>query len=302
MSPARSQGPTSFDLLLYAATVFGWGTSWYAMKVQVGLLAPELAVIWRFVLGASGMFLWAALAGMPLRFPLRLHARFALLGLFLFSTNFVFFYYGARLLPSGLLSVVFSLSAIGNLLFAALLLGLRIEWLVAAGALLGSSGIALIFLPALLSADTGPTTLLGLIFCIAGTTSFCLGNIVSADLQRRGVPVIVGTAWSMAYGIVLLVLFVTARGIPFAFDWSVPYVVSLLWLAGPSTVLAFATYLTLLGRIGPGRAGYVTVLFPIVALAVSTVLESYVWTLSAVAGVGLVMAGNVLVLRTRRQS
>ena len=300
MPPPRSHGPTAYDYLLYAATVFGWGTSWYAMKIQATAIAPELAVLWRFVLATGGMFLWAVLAGMPLRFPARLHVRFALLGLFLFSTNLVLFYHGARYLPSGLLSVVFSLSAIGNLLLGAVLLGIRIEWLVGAGALLGSTGIALIFLPALLDTATGASALAGLAFCFAGTTSFCFGNIVSADLQRRAVPVIVAIAVAMAYGVGFVTLFVLARGIPFAFDWSTPFVVSLLWLAGPATVLAFATYLTLVGRIGPGRAAYVTVLFPIFALAVSTVIESYVWTLAAALGVVLVLAGNVLVLRTRR--
>jgi drug/metabolite transporter (DMT)-like permease len=67
-------------------------------------------------------------------------------------------------------------------------------------------------------------------------------------------------------------------------------------------VIAFACYFTLLNRIGADRAGYVTVLMPIVALTSSTFAEGYVWTLPAVVGIVAVIVGNVLVLRTPRSA
>ena len=72
---------------------------------------------------------------------------------------------------------------------------------------------------------------------------------------------------------------------------------SLLWLSIVSSVAAFWAYLTLLGRIGAARAGYATVMFPVFALAISTVFEGYVWTLPALVGLALVLAGNLFVLR-----
>ena len=300
MSAPRPTALTTYDLALYGVTVFGWGTSWYAMKMQVGTVPPEVSVMWRFVVAALVMFAWAGLRRLPLRYPPADHARFALLGLLLFSTNFVLFYHSASWLPSGLLSVIFSLSSVGNVLLAALLFGTRIEGKVVAGALLGTGGVALIFLPALLGASLDGGTVAGLALGVAGTLSFCLGNMVSARSQQYRVPVIAATAWGMAYGVVLLAVVNLIAGHGFAIDPSPRYVGSMLWLAGPSSVMAFAAYLTLIGRIGPARAGYVTVLFPIVALAVSTVLEAYAWTLPAVAGVALVLGGNVLVLGTRR--
>jgi hypothetical protein len=59
--------------------------------------------------------------------------------------------------------------------------------------------------------------------------------------------------------------------------------------------------LTLLGRIGPARAGYATVMFPVFALLISTVLEGYQWTVYAVAGLVLVTMGNILVIRGGRR-
>jgi drug/metabolite transporter (DMT)-like permease len=64
--------------------------------------------------------------------------------------------------------------------------------------------------------------------------------------------------------------------------------------------VAFACYLTLLGRVGADRAAYVTVMLPVVALAVSTVLEGYRWTIPAWLGLAAVLAGNLLVLRPPR--
>src|SRR5690606_30754486 len=93
-----------------------------------------------------------------------------------------------------------------------------------------------------------------------------------------------------------------AGGAPLVFDPSFPYVVSLLYLALCGSVVAFGAYLTLLGRIGADRAGYVTVLFPLVALAISTLVEGYLWTPAALAGVALVLTGNLLVLLPQRRA
>jgi len=80
------------------------------------------------------------------------------------------------------------------------------------------------------------------------------------------------------------------------FEWTVSYVGSLLYLAIFASVLGFTFYLTLLGRIGADRAAYATVLFPIVALTLSTVFEGYEWTMLSLIGVVVVLAGNLLVL------
>lgn len=82
-----------------------------------------------------------------------------------------------------------------------------------------------------------------------------------------------------------------------AFDSSVVYVGSLVYLALFGSVIAFGCYLTLVGNIGADRAAYATLLFPIVALAISTVWEDYQWTRSAAIGVGLIMLGNMWMLQ-----
>jgi drug/metabolite transporter (DMT)-like permease len=290
---------TSFDLTLYAIVLFAWGTSWIGMRMQVGNVPPETSVFWRYVIAASAMMLVAGLRGGRLAYPAADHLRFAAMGVFMFSTNFMLFYHGALVIPSGLLAVVFSAASIINLVLGWALFDQRMTARLAAGAALGFSGILLLFAPQIMGATFDHASLIGLLLCIAGTFCFCTGNQISASSQRRGVAVIPATAWSMTYGALWAGVVSLAMGHSFAIEWSLPYVGSLVFLALSASVLAFYAYLTLLGRIGAGRAGYATVMFPVIALAISTIFEGYVWTWPAIAGATLALAGNWLVLRSR---
>lgn len=287
----------AFDAALYAITVFAWSTSWIAMKVQVEHVAPEVSLLWRFAISAVAMWIWAALRRERMRFPASDHLRFAGLGFFIFSMNFTLFYHGARGLPSGLLSVVFSLASVINLLMGFVVFRQKISGRVLFGGLLGFVGVAAMFWPKLAGADFDTAAAIGLGLCILGTTFFCTGNMLSSAVQRRGVSVVAATAWGMTWACGFLTIAALGLGRTFEFDTSLPYVVSLLWLSVISSVAAFWAYLTLLGRIGAARAGYATVMFPVFALAISTVVENYHWTWPAILGLALVLAGNLFVLR-----
>lgn len=301
-SPAagsKSHGFNATDYGLYATTVLAWGFSWIAMKGQVATVAPEVSVFWRFVLAATIMMAWAKYRGHDLSFPLKDHLRLAGLGAFLFSTNFTLFYYGASHLPSGLLAVIFSTASIFNLFLGLLLFGQRPNLLALAAGILGFAGIGLMFWPTLASAQYSSATLFGLSMCIGGTLSFCFGNMLSADTQRQGIGVTPATAWGMVYGMIFLGIASLVRGQSFAIEWSFTYLGTLVYLALVASVIAFASYLTLLGRIGSARAGYATVMFPVVALTLSTIFEDYQWTVLAATGLIFVLAGNLMMLRAR---
>lgn len=74
-----------------------------------------------------------------------------------------------------------------------------------------------------------------------------------------------------------------------------------MFLALVSTVLAFWAYLKLLRSIGAARASYATVMFPVFALMLSSVLEDYSWTPMAVAGVLIALTGNLFVLSSAKR-
>jgi len=286
---------------LYATVVFSWGFSWIALRAQLGVVSPEVSILWRFIIASGVMWLWVGLGGESLRFPPRIHVFFIGVGVFMFSANFVLFYHGGLTIPSGLLAVVSSLASIGNLLMAALFLGQPIGLRVAIGGLIGAIGIGLLYLPEIAGADFSPAVATGLVLCILGTLSFCAGNIVSGKLQQRGIPLLPTIAWGMTYSVAFLFLLSLVRGQDFIIEPNARYLGSLVFLALISSVVAFAAYIGLLRRIGPARAGYATVIFPIVALSVSTVVEGYSWTMLAALGAAFALAGNLVVLRTPRK-
>ena len=298
--PARAPF-TLFDFALYSVSVMAWSLSWIAMHYQVGQVAPEVSVVWRFVIAAPVMFCVAALRGERLWFPLPEHRYLLALGFAIFSTNFALFYYGAQYVASGLLSIVFSLASIGNVVLGALIFGTRIELRVVAGALLGVAGVAAMFYPELGGMRADASALIGLALSLGGTLSFCIGNMLSVGAQRRGLPIFASTAWGMSYGAVIMTVFSLARGQSFSFEWSATYFGGLLYLSLLGSVIAFSVYFTLLGRIGAARTGYSTVMYPVIALLVSTAFEGYRWTVPAVLGLVAVIAGNVLVLRTPKR-
>lgn len=294
--------PGSFNLGLYGATVLFWGITWIAMKYQAGPVAPELSVAYRFTIAATLVFLWALAARQRLAFPWRTHLLLVVMGICMFSFNFYFFYRAAAFVTSGLLAVVFSMTVVLNIINGRFLLGRRATPRTLVAAALGVLGIVVLFSPEIGRFDLADEGSLGLLLALTGTLCFSLGNIASARAQMRGLPVLSCNAWGMAYGAIAMYVLALLGGAPLVFDTRPAYVVGLAYLAICGSVLAFGAYLTLLGRIGADRAAYATVLFPLVALAISTVVEDYAWTPTALLGVALVLAGNLLVLLRPRGS
>lgn len=281
---------------LYLVTVLAWGTSWYGVKLQFGVVAPEVSVAYRFAIASLLLFAWCRWRGLRLRFSARDHAAMALQGVLLFSCNYLLMYTGIERLTSGLAALVFSTITVMNIAFGALLLGAPVRPRAVAGAAIGLTGIALTFWPELAAFEAGGGALVGLGAVLGATAFTSLGNIASARNQLRGRPVVQSNAYGMAYATLGTCAFIALRGLPVAFDPGAVYIGSLLYLAVFASAIGFGTYLTLLGRIGPDRVAYVTVLFPIVALALSTVFEAYAWTPLALLGAALVLLGNVVVL------
>jgi drug/metabolite transporter (DMT)-like permease len=290
------------DYALYAITVLAWGLSWIAMHYQVGQVAPEVSVVWRFAFACPLMLMLAAARGERLRFRLGEHRYFVGLGAAIFSTNFALFYYAAQLFASGMLSIVFSLASIGNVALGVVIFGTRIERRVVAGGGFGVVGVMAMFAPQLGGVRMEFDTLIGLGLSLAGTLSFCIGNMLSLSAQRQRLPVFATIGWSMAYGAFFMALLSLARGAAFTMEWSATYLGGLLYLSVIGSFVAFAVYFTLLGRIGAARAGYSTVMYPVIALVASTFAEGYRWTPLAALGLACVLVGNLLVLRAPGKS
>ncbi len=288
------------NAVLYAGVVLIWGTTWIALKWQLGEVPIALSIAYRFGLAALILFAWLAWRGQLAR-PRGRAALWVLgQGLCLFCLNFVCFLQASQTLASGLVAVVFSSATLWNALLARAVHGRRLAPQVLAGGAFGLVGLVLLFWPEIQAA--GPGSVSGLAWALAGTLCFSCGNLLSAALQNEGLKPVQTNAWGMLVGTLVLLGYALIAGLPLVFETSWRYAGALLYLAIPGSVIGFTAYLTLVGRLGPERAAYSTVLFPVVALNVSAWLEAYRWTAPALAGLLLVMLGNVLVFRRPRRT
>lgn len=292
-----------FEAGLFAATLFAWGTSWFALQINAnnGIVSPEASIFYRFIMAALIMLAWVAARRRGLHFPAAMHGRFAIMGGTIFSFNFLCYYHASAALPSGYLALMFSIVSIMNLIVGAALARQWPDPRIGLAALMGIAGIATIFWPEIAGHALNMAALKAMGLCLFANCLFVIGNVVSGQVQKAGVPVIEANALGMVWGGVLSGLYVALKGVPLVFETSLAYIGSLFWLTVFSSVIAFAAYLTLLGRIGAGRVGYLTVMFPVIALLLSTVFEGYRWTVPALIGMVLVLAGNGIVVATLRK-
>jgi drug/metabolite transporter (DMT)-like permease len=290
------------NLFLYVVTVTVWGSTWIAIEYQLGTVAPEVSIFYRYLLASALLFVGCAARGRQLRFALRHHIRFATLGLLLFSLNYVLTYHAQAYISSALTAIAFSAMLWINLLNARVFFGMRPSGSILGGSLLGIAGICTLFLPEARNLALDDTTVIGTGLALLGAFVASLGNMVSQAAQGRGLPIVQSNAWGMLYGALFTGFAALMEGQLFTFDWSPTYVGSLAYLAVFGSIVGFGSYLTLLGRIGAGKAGYAMVMFPVVAIAISLVVGEIQPSWDLAVGALLVVAGNVMVLKSTLRS
>ncbi|MEO8154355.1 MAG: EamA family transporter [Rhizobacter sp.] len=282
---------------LFAVCVLTWGTTWHAITYQVGVATPEFGVAMRFGLAGACVLAWCAWRGQQLRFSARDHAWLALQGVFLYGVSYVCVYHGERYLPSGLVAVGYSASPLVAGIGAAWLFGTAMSGRFITGGLLGLVGVALIFWPEFGKTREGHATALGAVFTVSSVLLSTLGSLVASRNVQRSLPMWPALGFGMLYGAAASMVVVIASGqhvfLPTALSWWA----SLLYLSLAGSVMTFACYLTLLHRIGPGPAGTVGVMAPLLALVVSMGFENYRPDVLTGLGAALAVAGNVMMLR-----
>ena len=289
------------NLSLYALTVLIWGTTWIAIKWQLGVIPPPVSIAWRFWIAALLLFALLRIMRRPI-WPPRAAWRFLIAqGVALFCLNFLCFYYAEQVVPSGLVAVVFSIAPLLNSINGRLFMGRPLQATAIAGALLGLVGIVCLFVQQMAGHLGDHAAWLGLAVAFLGTLCFSAGNLLSSRMQAMGLHPLVTNSWAMLIGASVLTVGSALAGYSFAIEPHARYLGALVYLAVFGSVIGFTAYLMLVGRIGPERAAYCTVLFPIVALAASTVFEGYQWTGLAIVGLVLVVAGNLVAFDLTRR-
>jgi len=290
------------NTFLYAVAVLIWGSTWFAIEFQLGVVEPEVSVAYRYLCAAGILFIWCKIKGLKLVFNLDSHRWFALMGLLMFSLNYILAYRAQIHITSALSAIAFSSMLWMNIINARVFFGVRVGMRIYLGALLGLIGIGVLFGPQVSEVSLSDGVLFGSILAVTGALMASFGNMASQAAQRTKLPVVQSNAWSMLYGGLLTGVIALAQGQTFSFDLSAGYVISLAYLTVFGSILAFGAYLTLLGRIGAHRAGYATVMFPVVAVILSMLFEGLSLDIYIVSGFLLVLAGNLLVLTEQRRA
>lgn len=286
------------NIFLYCLTVLIWGTTWIAINYQYGSVPVELSIAYRFGLASATLFVICLLAGKSLRFNRQQHARIALLACCIFGFNYFFLYSGQQHLNSALVSIIFSTMVMMNIGHSRIFFGTPITLSTLLGAGIGSVGIVVLFWPTLADTHWGDNVAIAIITCLCGTMVASWGNMISIGNQLRGLPVLQSNAWGMGYGALLMLSVALFNGRELVFDTSPNYLISLFYLAIFGSVIAFGAYFALLTRIGTAKASYASILFPGIAVVISTWVENFHWSFYTVAGFSLIMLGN-LILVTR---
>ena len=287
------------NLVLFISTLICWSPTWYLIKFQFGVVDPLISIFYRFFIASIIVFIFLILSKKKMSFNLHQHLSFLLLGVTLFSLNYIFFYLANTYLISGIVTIAFSTILIMNILGERIYFKIKSskETLFAAG--FGIVGILIIFGNELLNFRLEDKTHIGIILSFIATFWASTGNLVHQKNSKDEIPFIQSIAYGMLYGSLFTLIVAKFRGAEIIFDNSISYILSFLYLSIIGSVVAFYLYLKLLDNIGSARAGYIGVIMPIIALIISTIFEGLQWTNNLIIGLPVLIFGCVLILNQK---
>jgi drug/metabolite transporter (DMT)-like permease len=281
---------------LFVIAVVIWSTTWHAILYQLAQTTPEFSVALRFALAGVLALAIAAWRGDRLRCTPREHALLALQGVFLYSVAYLCVYHAEKHVPSGLVAVGYSASPLVAGIGAWLLWRTPIGARFLAGGALCIVGVTLIFWPEFARVTRNDRTTLGAVFTAAAVLLSGVGSLAASRNARHNLPFWPALGWGMAYGAALSFIVVVFTGQPLALPSAPSWWLSLAYLSVAGSVIAFACFLALQQRIGPGPAATIGVMTPVLALVVSALFEGFRPVALTWLGVLLAVAGNVLIL------
>ena len=283
---------------LFAICVLTWGTTWYAITFQLGHTAPEVGVALRFALAGAAVLAFCAARGQRLRFAPGDHVVLALQGFFMYGVSYICVYHAERHVVSGLVAVGYSASPLVAGLGGHAFLGLRVSPRFVVGGLRRprrrGADVLVRVRQRPLAVRMPPWACA---FTVGAVLLSSVGSLIATRNRSRGLPFWPSLGFGMLYGAAAAMLVAVLQGQSFALPAVASWWLSLLYLALAGSVLTFACFLTLQERVGPGRASAISVMTPLLALTVSMIFEGFHPDALTLAGAGLAVAGNVLMLR-----
>tara|TARA_B100000787_G_scaffold125269_1_gene94502 strand:+ start:475 stop:1359 length:885 start_codon:yes stop_codon:yes gene_type:complete len=287
------------NFVLFVITLFCWSPTWYVIKFQLGYVDPLVSVFYRFLIAAIIIFIYLIIKKKKIKFSLNYHMWFLFFGTCLYSLNYVFFYLSNTYLISAYPAIVFSTVVIMNILGEGFYFKKKPSFKTLIGATIGMIGIVIIFNEEIFNFNLTNSIHVGLFLALLGTFCASTGNMVHQRNLNNNFPLIQTIAYAMLYGSFVTLLITQIKGTELLFEYSFSYIASLAYLSIVGSIFAFIFYLRLLEKVGAGRAGYVGVVMPVLALLISTVFENLEWQIDLIIGLPVLIIGAVLVINQK---
>jgi drug/metabolite transporter (DMT)-like permease len=229
---------------------------------------------------------------------MREHLSWIFLGFFLFCINYICANFGTSYLTTGVVCLIFSTLTLFTVFNGFVFFKKPVRLPILFGAIVGIVGLSIIFSSEISSADWSLDSEIvkGFLWMLLATFFASIGMLLSGQMQARKIPVIQSNAFSMLYGSLILITYISFSDISFSFSTSYSYVVSLIYLSLVASAIGFGVYLKLVGNIGADKASYVNIFTPTIALLLSTLFENYIWSWTGLIGILLIIFGNIIVL------
>ena len=289
------------NALLFVSTLLCWSPTWYIIKFQLGYVDPLISVFYRIGLACIIIFAVLFLTNQKLKFKLYDHVWFLALGLCLFSSNYIFFYLANTYLISDVVCIAFSANLILNIIGEKIIYKTNATYQTWIAGVLGAIGIFIIFNKEILNFNLNNSTHIGIVLSFIATFFWSCGNMIHVRNSKNKMPFFSTIAYGMLYGCIFTLCVAKVRGAEILFEISLPYISALLFLSIFGTVFAFYLYLNLVNNIGAGRAGYVGVFMPVLALLISTYFENLEWSQSLIIGLPILLLGSILIINQKNK-
>ncbi len=267
--------------LLFIIACLIWGSTFFAITLQLGEVAPAVSVVYRFALSAAVLFAWCLARGDKLLMPWRTQRWMLLQGCATFGLSYICTYSSEQYLVSGLVAVLFALMVFWNPILNRMAFGTPLSWRTWSAGAVAIGGVTLLFFQSIVGAWSEIMSggnghfLLGLALALTATIASSVGNVVVIKVREQSSNVLLTMAWSMLWGSLLVALWVLVSGQSFTVPAGLPYWGGLLYLSLFGSVIAFAAYFTLIHRIGSHKAVYIGVVTPVISVLLSIQLEHF---------------------------
>ncbi len=289
------------NLLLFLGALFFWSATWSIIGLtQVNIdLDPTISVFIRFIIAGLIILIFVALTKRNLIFSIKDHLYFFVLGIFLYSGNYIFFYNSNIYLPSNIPATVFCLLTIFNILGERYIFNKPITTLTLFGATLGITGIAIIFFKDFLSFNLNSGTTLGLLFALLATLSASIGNLIAIYNKRNfNIPLLQNVAFAMIYGALVALIVSFIKGAEFYIPLkNLNYLLGQAYLIIFGSIISFLCYIRFIEKESATKGGYIGVIMPILALIIAMIFEDVKPDIYFLIGLPLALFGLILILK-----